>query len=126
MKPLTAEQTIESLEKNISRFKDEVERQKMALRLANNRDFKKLILDEFCVQECARYAQASGDPMLNAEQRADSLGMAQAAGHLRRWLSVINQMGNVAQGQIEANEAELERARAGEGFEEEDEDGYEE
>ena len=126
MKPLTAEQTIESLEKNISRFKDEVERQKMALRLANNRDFKKLILDEFCVQECARYAQASGDPMLNAEQRADSLGMAQAAGHLRRWLSVINQMGNVAQGQIEANEAELERARAGEGFEEEDETGYEE
>lgn len=126
MKPLTAEQTIESLEKNISRFKDEVERQKMALRLANNRDFKKLILDEFCVQECARYAQASGDPMLNAEQRADSLGMAQAAGHLRRWLSVINQMGNVAQGQIEANEAELERARAGEGFEEEDENGYEE
>lgn len=126
MKPLTAEQTIESLEKNISRFKDEVERQKMALRLANNRDFKKLILDEFCVQECARYAQASGDPMLDERQRADSLGMAQAAGHLRRWLSVINQMGNVAQGQIEANEAELERARAGEGFEEEDENGYEE
>ena len=126
MKPLTAEQAIESLEKNIAGYKDQVERQKMALRLANNRDFKKLILDEFCVQECARYAQASGDPMLNAEQRADSLGMAQAAGHLRRWLSVLNQMGNTALGQIEANELELERVRAGEGFEEEYEAGYEE
>lgn len=49
--------------------------------------------------------------------------MAQAAGHLRRWLSVLNQMGNTALGQIEANELELERVRAGEGFEE-DENGY--
>lgn len=29
-------------------------------------------MDEFCVQECARYAQASADPMLDERQRADS------------------------------------------------------
>ena len=111
MKPLTAEQAIESLEKNIAGYKEQVERQKMALRLANNRDFKKLILDEFCTKECARYAQLSADPDLTEVQRADSIATAQAAGHLRRWIQVKNLMGNGAESSLPALEAELEEAR---------------
>lgn len=76
---------------------DLIEQRNVALRLYNNPDFKKLILGEFCVNECARYAQASADPALNAEQRADSLAIAQAAGHLRRFMSVKVQMGNNAE-----------------------------
>ena len=103
--------TIEALEKQLEGQKELIEHQKMALRLASNCDFKKLILDEFCVKECARYAQMSSDPQLSAEERADSLALAQAAGHLRRWLSVKNRMGNSAQSSIHAIEAELDQAR---------------
>jgi hypothetical protein len=66
----------------------------LALKLSTNREFKKLILDGFLVEDCARYAQLSADPSLNAEQRADALGLAQAAGHLKRYLSVVVQMGH--------------------------------
>lgn len=98
--------TVEALEKQLEDQKGIIETQERALRLANNRDFKKLILEGFCVEECARYAQLSADPSLSAENRADALGMAQAAGHLRRWLQVINAMGNAAKNQVaELNEA---------------------
>lgn len=88
-----------------------IERLRMAERLANNRDFKKLILEEFCVNECATYAQNSANPMYDAEQRADCLGIAQAAGHLRRWLQVVRQMGMTAEGQTEELDEMLVEAR---------------
>ena len=77
-----------------------IEHAEIAVRLSNNPDFKKLILNEFCVNECARYAQSSADPALNESQRADCLAIAQAAGHLRRFLSVKIQMGNQADRQM--------------------------
>lgn len=85
---------VSNLEKQRSDAVALIERGELARKLYNNPDFKKLILDEFCVQECARYAQLSGDPSLPADGRADALGLAQAAGHLRRWLSVVVQIGN--------------------------------
>ena len=81
-------------------------KREIALKLYHNPEFKKLILQEYCVDECARYAQASADPALTAEQRADSLAMAQAAGHLRRFLSVVVTKGN----QAERLEEELEQS----------------
>jgi len=83
-----------------------IERRDLALRLEKNPEFKALILDQFCVQECARYAQLSADPSLKPEDRENALALAQAAGHLRRFLSVVVQMGNVAEGQM----AELDEA----------------
>lgn len=77
-----------------------MEKRNLALRLQNIPEFRKLILEDFCVEECARYVQASADPALNAEQRADSLAIAQAAGHLRRFLNVVVQMGNSAENQL--------------------------
>ena len=108
---------VNALEQQLSDAKLLVERRQMAMRLEKNRDFKKLILDEFCVEECARYARESANPALTAEQRADALALAQAAGHLKRFLSVVCQMGNVAEGQmVDINEA-IEEARAEEGAE---------
>lgn len=71
-----------------------------ALRLSVNPDFKDVILEAFCVRECARYAQLSADPSLDARGQADALALAQAAGHLRRFLSVIVQMGSKAENDI--------------------------
>lgn len=103
---------VQNLEKQLSDQKKLKDRAAAALRLGQNREFKRLILDEFCGTECARYAQESGDPALNAEQRADALAMAQASGHLRRYLSIVVRMGAMADRNIADIEEHLEEARA--------------
>lgn len=103
--------SVSELEEHLVTAKEYADRRRMAVRLANNRDFKKLILEEFCVQECARYAQNSANPQFSKEERADSLAIAQAAGHLRRFLQVINQMGAKAESDIAAIEEAIEEAR---------------
>lgn len=88
-------------------LKDTIEARNLrdkALRLNSNPDFRDVILDLFCVKECARYAQLSADPNLSPVDQANSLALAQAAGHLRRFLSVITQMGNKADSDIPAIE----------------------
>ena len=108
---------VQALEAQLKNAKELIARRDSALKLARNPEFKQLILDEFCVQECARYAQASADPSLDATARADSLALSQAAGHLRRWLQVINQMGQVADREVLQLEEAIEEARNEEGAE---------
>lgn len=108
---------VQALEAQLKNAKELIARRDSALKLARNPEFKQLILDEFCVQECARYAQASADPSLDAQARADSLALSQAAGHLRRWLQVINQMGQVADREVLQLEEAIEEARNEEGAE---------
>lgn len=94
-------------------LKDTIELRNMrdkALRLHSNPDFRDVILEAFCVKECARYAQLSADPTLSEKDQANSLALAQAAGHLRRYLSVVMQMGNKAESDIPAIEEEIVRA----------------
>ena len=86
--------SIEQLEQQKTKALETIERRDIAVRLAGNRDFRKLILEYFCVEECARYARESGDPALDARQQADALAMAQAAGHLKRFLSLTIQFGD--------------------------------
>ena len=100
-----------ALERQLADAKEQIKLRDTAVKLSANPEFKSLILERFCVQECARYAQSSGDPALNAEQRADALAMAQAAGHLRRFLSVTVQMGNHAARQVPDLEVAIEEAR---------------
>ncbi|MFA7188456.1 MAG: hypothetical protein WC117_00040 [Sphaerochaetaceae bacterium] len=88
-----------------------------ALKLFDNRLFKKVILENFCVTEAARYVQASADPALDAAQRADALNLAQASGHLKRYLSVLVQMGNAAATNLRDSEQALDEMRAEEGNE---------
>lgn len=106
---------VNTLEKQLADSKTLIERRETALRLANNPDFRRLVLDEFCVQECARYAQASADPALSPIDQANSLAIAQSAGHLRRFLSVVVQMGNTAERDLIPLEEALEEARREEG-----------
>lgn len=99
--------TVAELESQLKNNQEAMERRDMALKLFKNREFKKLILDYFCTEECARYAQLSADPSLKPENRADALALAQAAGHLRRWLSIQVQMGNHAESQMDALREEI-------------------
>lgn len=57
-------------------------------KLMSNREFKSVIMETFCVTECALYAQRSGNMLLSETQRADALSIAQAAGHLKTFLHI--------------------------------------
>ena len=72
-----------------------------AIRLYSQPDFKRLIVDGFMTQECARYVQESCDPLLKPEQRADALNLAQASGHLKRFMSLCISIGNTAANNIQ-------------------------
>lgn len=101
-----------ALEKQLSDAKELISQKDLAIKLSKNQAFRKLILEEFCTADCARYAQESADPGLSPEAQQDALSMAQAAGHLRRWLSIKFQMGAQAESQLQDLEDGIDDARA--------------
>ena len=103
--------TVAKLEEQLKDNKTLMQRRDVIVRLGKNPDFRTVILDAFFVEECARYARESGDPALTAEQRADAIAMAQAAGHLKRFLNVQIAMGNAAEQSVVALEEAIEEAR---------------
>ena len=108
---------VAELEAQKDELKAAVDRRDSALKLSKNRDFRKLILEFFCRDECARYVHTSLDPNLSDKERADALALAQASGHLKRFLSVVMQMGNSAEGTIRDIDTAIEVARIEEGAE---------
>lgn len=90
------ETVVEQLRQHQADQKTLVDARDLAIALSTNREFKKLILDGFCTTEAARYVQESCDPMLTPAQRADALALAQASGHLKRFLSLTITIGNTA------------------------------
>lgn len=105
---------VADFEYHIAGLKEQIELRDAAIRLNQNPDFRKVILQNFCVTECARNAQNSAHPQFTAEQRSDSLALAQSAGHLRRYMSVTVQQGNVAASTLAEAEEQLDEARASE------------
>lgn len=103
---------VEGLEQQLSDAKEMVARGDAARKLAGNREFRKLVLEGFCRDDCARFAAQSADPALDPQQRADAMAMAQAGGHLRRFLSAQIQMGETARRELTDLETELEEARS--------------
>lgn len=104
--------SIEQLEQQKTKALETIERRDIAVKLAGNRDFRKLILEYFCVEECARYARESGDPALTEAQRADALNMAQAAGHLKRFLSLTIMFGDKCREDMSELEEMMDEVRA--------------
>jgi cation transport regulator ChaC len=108
---------VTQLETQLKTAKELVRRRQMALALSNVPAFKELIIDDFMTKEAARYVQSSADPALKPDERADALAMAQASGHLKRYLSVIVQMGAHSERELPALEQAIDEARAEEGGE---------
>lgn len=106
-----SEVTVAQLEAQRDKQKSVVERAEIAERLANNADFRSLILDYFCVQECARYARESANPLISKEDREDALAMAQAAGHFKRFMQLQIKLGEMAKNEIASIDEELDEVR---------------
>lgn len=102
----------EHIQQQIADLQELVERKDLALKLEKSREFKKLILEIFCEKECARFVRNSGDPSISPENRADALAMAQASGHLRRFLSLCVMQGYRAEHEIAQAKQALEELRA--------------
>lgn len=100
------------LEQQLSTAKFLIERRDAALRLAKNKDFKRLVVDEYFTQEAARLIIASGDPNLTLQQREDFVAMGQAIGHFKRYMSFIVTEANVAERDVPNIEEALIELRA--------------
>lgn len=103
------------LENSRDQYKKAIELRDLAEKLSANSEFRKLILEEFMVNEAARYVATSADPAMGPNERADALNIAQSAGHLKRWLSVVVQMGNVAENNMVDLDNAINEARQEEG-----------
>lgn len=102
---------VAQLEQQLNDAKAVISIRQMAIRLYQSPDFKTLIIDGFCTKDAARLVHESSDPVLTAEQRADALGMAQASGHLKRFLSMCVQMGAASERTLDELVDALEEAR---------------
>lgn len=107
-----SEYNLAELEEGKERALELIARRDLALKLETIPEFRKMILEDFCVTEAARLIGLSADPALTKEQREDALSMGQAAGHLRRYLSTTVRMGNVAARELKEIEEYLDEARA--------------
>ena len=107
-----SEVTVQQLETQREAMKQAVEMRQAVQRLTQNVDFRKVINEQFMEKECARYVQASADPALSERNQKDALAIAQAAGHLKRYLSVLIQMGNAAENELGSIDNALDEARA--------------
>lgn len=103
--------SVEALENQLTEAKKYADFGRMAKRLLANRDYRKLITEEFLVTETARLTHLSTDVRLTKEQREEALQMAQASGHLKRYMTMLIQMGDSADSQIGTLEDEIEEAR---------------
>lgn len=107
---------VAAFENHITDLKKQIKLRDDILKLTDIPLFKEVVLEQFCKEDCAVYAQLSADPSITAEARADSLALAQAAGHLRRYFSVKIRLGNLAENTIDEAEDGLNEARAEEGL----------
>ena len=109
---MSKELTIAGLEHRLESAKGAVAHAEEVRKLLENPLFRKVILRQFCVEDCARYVQESGDPLLEANNRADALNMAQAAGHLRRWLDINIRLSGTEKERLLELQSELDVVRS--------------
>lgn len=122
---MQTEVNIANLTHQLEGAKADREKLRKLERLCKNRDFKELILEDYCVQEAARLVHASIDPAHAASEQAKFLTMAQAAGGIILYLRAQERLLTTSANSISNIEQELEIVRT-QPDEDEDEDQGEE
>lgn len=108
----TKEEQVAGLEHQIEGTKRLIAHGEEVAQLVQNPLFRKVILEQFCTRDCARYVQESGDPLLPEANRADALALAQAAGHLRRWLDINIRLSGTEKERLLELQSELDIVRS--------------
>lgn len=102
----------EKIETYIDGLKKSVEFGEDIRKLMSNRLFKKVIMEGFCLNECARHLKESLDTRVNPEARQAFRAMAEAAGHLEQYLENALKLAEQAESRIYEAEQALDQARA--------------
>lgn len=107
-----AQEVLMGLEWQKKAAEAQIEFSKRVEKLLQNPEFQAVIMREYMVEEASRFILQSCDPAFNPQQRADALAMAQAAGHLKRWLQATQTQAKQIIERMPELEAEIENARA--------------
>lgn len=108
---------IQEVELSIEQAKKVIAAGDKALKLADNKLFKELVLDGYFVDEAARLAHLSADLSLTVEQRADVFDMIKAIGFTKAYLSMLVRRGEMAKRDLAEHQetlAELHQEEDGE------------
>lgn len=108
----TNSQIIANLELQIEDLTQQVKFAEKVKKLIESPLFKEVIIDGFSTKEASRYVAESVDPSLGKDQQADALALAQAPGHLKRWIMVKLQLAETAAATIESHRVDIEEYQA--------------
>lgn len=110
---MSNDQQIQEIELNIEQAKSYVDLAKSVERLMKNRDFKKVILDEYFREEAIRLVHLKSDPSFQEKEKQEAIDVGmKAIGNLKSWLYKTEQFGEMAKQSISDSEAELDELRA--------------
>lgn len=101
---------VAEIELSIEHAKELVAKGDMAMKLASNRDFRKLIMENYFKEEAARLVGLLAEPAMEkhrTEIQESMLGIA----HFQTWLRGVVRMGNIARAEITEFEQALDDAR---------------
>ena len=102
---------LQQLEQQRADNQEAIELRDAALRLSENKDFRRLFIEMYFKTEAARLVQLSSDPVLKQDQREDALSMAQATGHAKRFLSMLVVRGNTLSREMDDLDEQIAEAR---------------
>lgn len=100
--------TVEALKQQIKNCKDQIALSEAVTRLYNNDDFKKVILENYLVEEKNRQLALS-ITFPNKDKQDLSIRLAQACSALETWLVRTEDQKSLATSSLEENEQELYR-----------------
>lgn len=91
---------VDELNKERENLNNLIRLRNLVLKLEENPEFKEVILEGFCLKDCANYLRNSTNTCLSDKARENSLEMARASGHLLNYLEVIKIQGDNAENQL--------------------------
>lgn len=98
---------IQEVELSIEQAQALIKRGEQALKLADNKDFKELVLDGYLVNEASRLARLSADFTLDPQVRSEVLLMVQAIGCFHTYMRNIIRQGDMAKRDLAAAQETL-------------------
>lgn len=101
---------IETIELSIEEAKKIVAKRDMALKLAGNREFKKLVLEGYLKDEAARLVGISADASVK-EHWGDIHSAINGISHFQQYMRTIKQMGDIAERELAEQVDTLEELR---------------
>jgi len=104
---------VENIELSIEDARKLVARKDAALKLATNREFKQLILNDYYVDEAVRLTSCLGQPQMKNFE-AEIVGDLKAIASLRQYFQTIITMGRNAESELVEAQELLEETRAAE------------